>query len=154
MNTGRAKRLTLFLKSYDRDLYAVSEYDSTKIYKKSTRFSWFDFNGLNIGYAYYYGSYICALTTNWSLSGHSVDWGFDKILSHIKSIDMQNDFNKSKNVIENLKNDYEARNKQVHNLHEDIAREIRPAFKKAFADVNTASMEKLDKRRIYDGRSK
>lgn len=154
MTNSRAKKLTMFLKSYDKNLYALAEYDSTKVYKKAYRFSWYDLDGSTIGYAHEYGSYICALTTNWNLTGTPVDWSFDQVLERIKSIDLQNEFNESKKVIENLENDYEVRARHMHNLHEDIAREVRPVFKKAFADVNTASMEKIDKRRIQDGRRK
>ena len=39
----------------------------------------------------------------------------------------------------------------MSNKFEEMAYEAQPLFKKAFADVNTSNMEKIDKRRLKDG---
>lgn len=84
--------------------------------------------------------YIFALTEDWTMGTNSVDWGLDKILEKLWKIDS---YNKESDVskLEAKTKEQDAKSKKdFYNKTKDIVEEALPAFKKAFNDFNTSTL--------------
>lgn len=139
------------LKRYDRSLVARKQGEKIIVYRKSKRLE--PYPECNLFWVRDVEDYIFALTENWGLHGEAADWGIEPVMARLKSIDLAyND------VIGNLDRQYyedeRRRKKERISRKEDMLREVRPVFRDVFKDVNTASMEKIDKRREEDGNRK
>lgn len=96
---------------------------------------------------------ILALTDNWSIRGNAVDWGIEPVLARLKKIDgWHND------VVGELEKAYdkdvEATERDMRNKNESFLHDFRGQFAKAFADVNTSTMDKKDLRKKNEKRIK
>lgn len=92
--------------------------------------------------------YIMSLTDNWNATGSPAHWGELPLLKRLRDIDGWERDSLANTWEEKNKKQDEKEHKDFCNKTEDFAYEFRDQFKKTFADVNTSSMEKIDKRRI------
>lgn len=97
--------------------------------------------------------FIFALTDSWKLNGIPCDYGIDPILERIKSIDSWNRL-VAEDLIAGYRKDDEAKDREVDNQNEAFLKDFRREFAKATDGINTASMKKIDKRRLKDGNRK
>lgn len=93
--------------------------------------------------------FIMALTENWSLSGEPCEWGVEPLLERLKAIDSWNlqSFVNAEMEGLNERSD-ESRRRSMNNKLEAAAYESYGVFKKTFADINTANMNKIEKRKL------
>lgn len=152
---GRAERITEYLKTYDSKLYCASSKEGKLcVYRNSTRYESYSLDDDSIlTFARPAPHYIFALTEDWSMKTESVDWGLLPIMDRIRSSDLQ-----QRDIVGELEKHYEAQEKSNArdrmNKTEDFLHEFRDSFKNTFKDVNTASLEKKDLRRLNDKKIK
>jgi hypothetical protein len=147
---GRAERVTELIKSHDSKLYCErSESGKLCIYRKSSRVEWYELDGSMLGFVRPTSHLIMALTHNWFESGYEVDWGLEVIFQRLKSLDLWTR-DLAADIEKNEERIAKERLRDTQNKNEDFLREFRKPFAKAFSDVNTANMKKIDKRRIEE----
>ena len=97
--------------------------------------------------------FVFAITDNWKKSGVSVEWGKDKIWERLRKCDLW-----ERDIVSELEKaeekHVESLDRQRKNNDEAFLHEFHHDFKKAFSDVNTANLEKVDGRRKYEKRVK
>ena len=94
---------------------------------------------------------ILPVTENWLASGRPVDWGIEPIFWKIQELDSwrdDGDYDRFCKTRENKKND---RTRAHKNEMRALAADCRREFASATNEINTSIMEKVDKRRNYDG---
>lgn len=143
----RVERLTKEVRSYDRELYCKKEGNAILLCRKKVLWEDFSFNGSQFFYSRSFPEVIFCLTDDYTQKGNPVDMGIDHVLNRIKSIDGWSDQSDSHKIIDRLLKSEETKEKDQRNSYESFAYEWRDEFKKAFEDVNTSSLEKLDRRR-------
>jgi len=127
------------IQDYDRDLFLKESHTGrVQVFSK--------YHGKN--------QYVMSLTKDWSAHGEPVNWGLLPILDKLKRIDNHNNELLFQEVEEQAKKADESRDRARRNQHEDFAHEFHRSFKKTFNDVNTANLEKIDRRRVDDRRIK
>lgn len=131
------KNLTRQLKEHDRELYAKRRADGVILICRKNR---------NIFSGQTTDHLIFALTDDFSSKGKPVEWGVEPILAHLKAMDGWN-----RDVVEDWiseeEKSKEMQDKQRQSKNEDFARDFRRQFARAFNDVNTSTLEKIDNRR-------
>lgn len=147
----RVRSLNQAIQSHDRDLYVRRESHGINVYRKGTAFDYFDLDGFRLLYSRPNPKFILALTDNWNVTGKPVDWGIEPVIQRLKAIDMQGDFNEVTTLMDQMEKDEEQKIISKRSKFEDMAKEMRPVFAKAFDGVNTSTLAKTDKRRIAHG---
>lgn len=154
MTDGRTKKLTQELKRHDRDLYVVRQPSGMhQVYRRSVRWETHEFEGQMLRVSRPNPQFVLPLTHDWSLQGKPVEWGIEPLLAEIKARDNWRD----DSAFEEMKKrrDREASNRERENRNEFRARaaDMRRDFARATNDINTSSLEKVDRRRMKDGTS-
>jgi hypothetical protein len=140
----RETTITKALREYKRELYCSRDkFGKRHIYQKSPM-KWEP------------DRHVCSLTHNWSPNGEPVDWGIEPIKARIKAIDLCADGGHEfwREILKSYERQEESKERDRKNTIESNLYELHSEFKKAFKDVNTGSMAKLDKRRMKDAFSK
>jgi hypothetical protein len=144
---GRAREITNAVKAHDRSLYCDRDKAGKLcIYRTSHRFEtfWIDSN-TSLCVARPAPFLIFTLTHNWSPQGIPVDWGTIPILERLKAHDLR-----QRDIVAEMEKDYDKQKASLardsRNQAEAFAEEMRPRFKKAFADVNTSNMSKIERK--------
>ncbi len=150
----RARRITEELFQYDPMLFARKEDGMIKIFRRSKRIEWSEVDGNSVGFVKEDPHFVCALTHNWSVTGKPVDWGLEPISKKIKENDLWKRDRLADELIASYEKQAESRDRHTKNETEAFLSEFRPQFARAFNDVNTSTLAKTDKRRIYDGHHK
>lgn len=151
----REKSLTQKLKAYDRELLVRrNEKGILCVYRKSNMFDRFDFRGKKLYVSRSFDQYIMALTDNWNTLGTPVDWGIEPLLCRIKAMDLWANPQISAELITSYEKAEETKKRDLGNNVESFLRDFRRQFAKATNDINTSTLNKLDKRRIPNGISK
>lgn len=150
-----ARRITRHIsRYYDRELVAKVDGDKICIFRKNKRWIGYNYNGVEFYYPHPVLDYIMALTDNWSLSGTSRIWGLDFITNRLKQIDGWANPNFIEDIEKANERVDELKRRRLKSEAECFAKEIRPAFAKAFDGVNTSTLEKIDRRRIDERKIK
>ena len=127
------------IKRYDRDLFVKESHTGkAQVFRKQ---------GFN-------KQYVMSLTQDWSANGIPVKWGLLPVIQRLKEIDVWNNEKLFEDMEREHEKDRESKARDRQNQNEDFARELRDSFKKTFNDVNTANLEKIDRRRVDDRRIK
>lgn len=155
---GRVRQLTRRLKSFDSALYCAENKEGKLcVYRNSTRWEdvWIDARLMGqsepydvlLKVAHPSPFYIFTLTHDWRPTGRSVEWSWDKIYYQLQKHDGWN-----RDLMADIdKQEEESKRsaaRQARSKAEDFASEFRPSFQKAFSDINTSSMAKIDKRKL------
>lgn len=148
---ARVETLTHYVRQIDRDLYCMKEGDVVLLCRKATVWEDFHVDGSRVLYSRQVPQVVFALTDTFTQMGRPIDLGIEPLVQRIRAIDLQGDFNESKEIVDRLEKDEDIKSKDRSRHFEDMAREVRPMFKKAFSDVNVSSFEKKDKRRLKNG---
>lgn len=143
--------LTRHLKKYDSKLYCAPINGVLCVWRKSYCFDCFDFDEQTYHYSKLAPFYIFALTDNWKPNGKPVEWGIEVVMDRIRRID---DWNRDtyKEMIDYNEKQDEAKERGRKSMHEDVAREMKPAFAKAFDEFNLSTVTKTSRRREYEKR--
>jgi len=144
---GRADEITKAIRSYDPKLYCEKDRDGKLcVYRKSQRVEAYDFEGQTLLNVLPSPHFIFALTDNWKSDGRSVNWGLMPILERIKAIDLWNR-DLAEECLEREEKAKVIREKDARNSMENFLYDYRGQFKSVFKDINTSSLEKIDKRK-------
>lgn len=145
---GRAEVLTKALKSHDRMLYVEKNKEGKLcVFRHSIRWeTYYLEDNVLLRFARPAPHFVLALTHNFKANGMDVDWGVEPIMHRIRSIDLWN-----RDLCREQEEQYEKKkaglDRESRNQAEAFASDVRPIFKKTFADYNTSSMKKTDRRR-------
>lgn len=148
----RETRLTQFVKRYDEKLFVQKNYKGIQqIMREHFQLHPYDVDGITIHCLEPAHFHVVSLTDNWMDSGTPVEWGMLPIWNRLSEIDGQK---RHSFVNDEMHRNQEKREKSKEraraNMMEAKAYELRDAFKKTFSDVNTASMDKTDKRKLRE----
>jgi hypothetical protein len=148
----RAERISKALRAHDDKLFCRRSPDGIlSVYRKGERVEWFvTEDGSRLGFLRPDHHMIFCLTDTWGMKGQPKDWGIEPILHKIRASDLWH-----RDIAAELEEQDEKATKSaertLRNNNEAFLSDQRGAFKKAFADINTASMDKTEnKRRLRD----
>lgn len=150
----RAHRITQELSKYDSALFARKEQGMMKIFRRTQRIEWLEFEGDTVGFLKEDPYFVCALTHNWTVTGKPVDWGLEPISKKIRESDLWKRDSLADELIASYEKQAESNARHTRNETEAFLSDFRPQFARTFNDVNTAGMAKTDLRRKYDGHHK
>lgn len=150
----RAHRITREISKYDPALFARRENGMMKIFRRTKRLEWLEFEGEMVGFLKEDPYLVCALTHNWTVMGTPVDWGLEPISKKIRDSDLWKREGLADELIASYEKTAASKDRHMRNETEAFLGEFRSEFAKTFNDVNTANMAKIDNRRKYDGRYK
>lgn len=150
----RVESINRALKNHDSDLFCKKESHGVNVYRRNTAWEEFWLDGSRFLYSRPSPQFILCLTDTWTVKGKPVEWGIEPIINRIKSIDSASSFNEVNNLVANLEKAEETKEKDRKNKFESMAYEMRGVYKKAFSDINTSSLEKIDRRRNNNGSRK
>jgi hypothetical protein len=149
---SRVRILTKHLKKYDSDLFA-ERLDNGVIQISRHKNYWipFQYEGKKYLYAKSVPHYVTVLTDTWLVTGKPRDWGIEPLMARIRDMDgYRNDTmldqvravreRNEADKLRGMRNDFRA-----------IAADMRKDFAKATSDINTSTVNKIDKRRLKDG---
>lgn len=140
----KVRRYTKIVSRYDRRLFAVNAGTHIQIHRQADRLDQ-TFLGSPMT------QYILALTDTWKPDGQSAEWGELPLLAQLKSMD------RWVNPIDldemRKQRDAEKSDKQRMRGNEIAARaaDLRKDFARVTNDINTSTLEKVDKRRMKNG---
>jgi len=151
---NRAQTITHEVQKYDRELYCTVIQDVLAVCRKTYKAEHYEIApNEHLTYLRESPHLVFPLTDTWSMNGKPVDWGLEPIMAKIRAADLW-----KRNVAEDLIASYEAKNetqrKDVRNQTEDFLYENHAKFKRAFADINTSSLAKKDRRYLDDKKIK
>ncbi len=144
---------TRALKSYDSDLYAGRTKDGTPcVFRKSKRYEPVcEWNGVPLLNLRDDIQYVCGLTDNWTAGGKPRDWGIDRVLQKIKSIDALANERMLEIIDEQNDKIDKSRARGLKNEMEAFWSHERSRFAKATNDILTHSLSKDEpKKRLKD----
>lgn len=145
--------ITKAIKKFDRELYCARDREGKPcVYRNSTRAeSYVMDDGSTLTYMRPAPFLIFALTDNWKVTGHTVDWGVLPILQKLKEGDLW-ERDCASESIKSIEKAEESNARDRRNKIEDFFYDARSEFKKEFSDINVANKNK-NKRRGKNGSS-
>lgn len=153
--TPRVMSINKALKLHDAELFCKpDENGCLQVYKKTVGYEAINFGDYVVHYSRIIPKSIMALTDTWTVRGNPVDWGIEPIMRKIQEMDTHNRADFLREMEKAFEKKNEDKQKEIVNKNEAFLYEHHKMFKKAFADVNTSNLEKVDKRRILDGNCK
>lgn len=145
--------LNELVRRFDRDFFCKKTGDGVlRVYHNKFALRPYEVDGTIYKIATAEPYHVFSLTDTWMFNGKKADWGYLPVYFKLCSLE---DPSTSLKFIE--REEERARSKEsrrVSNLAGDMAYEMRDAVKRDTKDVLTHSLEKTDKRRIYDKRIK
>ena len=144
----RVETLTKAVKTHDKELFCKEEQGKILVCRKRTVWESHDLDAdVKLLYSRQVPEVLFALTHNFSQTGDPIDLGIEPLIQRIKSIDLWSTVSESTNVVKNLAKHADDVQNKKRSKYEDMARELRGSFKKAFSDYSVGSLKKIDKRR-------
>lgn len=144
---GRAETITRAIKRHDRELYCEKNREGKLcVYRKGSRVEPYDVNGHLINFVRPAPYFVFALTENWKTNGVPVEWGIVPILERLKAIDLWNR-DLAEECIRSTEKTTQAIERDRKNSTESFLKEFRTQFARATNGVNTANLDKIDRRK-------
>jgi hypothetical protein len=117
-----------------------------QVYRRNTRWESFSLDGDTLLVSHPSPELILCFTDNWSIRGNRADWGLEPLAYKLREMDGWNrdvytEFDKQRERLTENK----ARSRR--NEFKALAYDLRRDFAKATNDINTGSLEKVDRRR-------
>lgn len=150
---NRERVITRALQTYDKNLFCKRDSLKYVIYRKSISYDLFDFYGSKLWVTRPFNQTIMALTEDWQVQGIPCEWGIEPIMARLKAIDWMNHPELADQMIAGFEKHEESKKRDFKNTVESFLYEFRKPFAKATNDINTSTLEKLDKRRLENGTS-
>lgn len=94
-----------------------------------------------------YDELVLPVTDNWVETGRPVDWGIEPLLTQIQKIDGWRDDTDYDRFCEDRESRKRNKDRAWRNDVRALAADARKDFARAVNDVNTSSLEKIEKRR-------
>lgn len=145
----RARRITQMLKRKDPSLYCEeSPKGYLQVLRKTTQMKSVYLNEHDvITYSVMVPEFIVALTDNWTVKGTPVEWGLDPIMRKIIAMDTWDNKEAESYQLQSIHERSEkSKERARHHEQEAFCHEFRRGFAKAFNDVNTSTLKKIDRR--------
>jgi len=145
--------LTELLHKFDRNLFCKRTGDGVvRVYHNKKVMRPYDIDGATVYFEFSEPYHVFSLTDTWGYNGEPRKWGY---LPIFQKLQMVSDVDRTFKELEESEKIHKAREeREIKNLTEDMAIEMRDAVRKDTNDVLTHSMDKTkDKRRLYDKRS-
>lgn len=148
MNT-KLRQIARLLKRYDSNLYPKKYLTGAMgIVRKKRRWGHHKLpDGSTLWFGYDDDQLVLPITDNWTESGKPVDWGIEPIFWKIQQLDGWRDDGDYDRFCaqrdQNKRNSERARRNELKALAYDCRRE----FAQATNEINTSTLEKIDKRR-------
>ncbi len=95
-------------------------------------------------------SWALSLTEDWQPHSDPREWGVMPIIDRLNFIQADHLLDDYAKMMEQRESDERLKKRASHNEMLAMASEMRPIFKEAFKDINTASMKKEDVRKKED----
>jgi hypothetical protein len=136
----RARSITKAIRVHDRNLYCILGEDGKHhIMQKPL-------------YWPLMPHHVMSLTSNWGITGDPIDWGIEPILARLKAHNLASDGGQE--FWDEIEESYEkadaSKERDLKNSVESFLYEFKPQFAKATNDVNTSTLNKIDRRRQGD----
>lgn len=148
-------RIQKELKKFDPKLY-VKQGELGKVLVMREFNHWVDYHyNEDIHFLYSKKDYhlVFPLTHNWSMRGTPVPWGLDQIRNRLHEIDGW-----KRDIVQEMKDHNEknrrSKDRDFRNNTEAFLSDQHSAIKKAWSDINTSTVNKIDNRRKFDKRIK
>jgi len=148
---AKLRQLNALLKRYDSDLYPKRFMDGALgVFRKKRAYELYDYDGATLLVAVDLDDLVLPITDTWLETGMPVDWGIEPILSMIQKTDAWRDDTDYDRFCEARAQRKRNRERAFRNEIRAIAADTRREFARATNDINTSTLAKIDKRRIYD----
>lgn len=155
---NRLATITREVKKYDRELYAdLLPSGIPAVFRKTVRYETYvldESEKSTLVVLKESPHLVFPLTDNWSVKGHMVDWGIEPILARLKAMDLWNNESFMDDLINSYEKAEEGRAKEKRNDIESFFYEMHGQFKKDWKDINTATINKKDRRIVDEKRIK
>lgn len=132
---GRLNEINRALKSYDSELFAVSN--------KPPRIDVYRQNRDKLSPPHF----IFSLTEDWTVKSTPIEWGIEPILARLRAIDLWNSGLGVEDFIQEAEKSSESKKRHLMNTVEGFLYDFRSEFAKATNGINTSTLEKIDKRK-------
>lgn len=142
----RLRQMDRAVKNYDRNLFARREINGAiHVYRNGIRFESYDLDGDQLLYSRPAPYIVCALTTNWNVSGLPIELGVEVVLSYIR----EHDLDKNPDLLGSMERAREYAEERAlrhkKSEYEAFARDWRRQFAKSTDDLIVSST--IDKSR-------
>lgn len=144
---ARMSKVSQEISHYDRELFCSKVDGKICIYRKGYRTEVYDIDGETLYSFRPSPHFVFALTHNWKMNGHAVDWGIEPILARLKAMDLWKERTIVDEIIEQSERDSEEKSRDMQNNIESFLIDFRKQFAKTFDHVNVSSLEKKERRR-------
>lgn len=137
-------RYTKIVRKHDRALYAVDAGSCLQIHRKADSIHQTFFSSpMN--------QYVLSLTDNWKPDGNPVEWGEVPLLEMLSSMDTWRSSTDLGELRQRRERDEELRKNSIKNEIRARAADLRKDFARATNDINTSTVDMVDRRRMKDG---
>lgn len=147
----RVKRITEVVKQHDRALFAYRSGSKILIMRQGDRLEASDYNQSEPELSKLNPQFVFALTDSWKIEGSPVEWGLEPIMDQLKARDGWNRTGMFEEMVKKREREQDAKDRAQRNQFRDLAGELRGDFARATNDINTSTLEKVDRRRVTDG---
>jgi hypothetical protein len=145
----RCDEITRAIQGHDRDLYAKKVGSMIQIFRKCKEYRRETLDhGITLWNLIRNDWLVMSLTDTWGARGKPVEWGILPIMARIKALDLWNSDNVSKEFFEQEEKDEKSKERDFKNNVESFLYDFRSQFAKATNDINTSTLNKIDKRRL------
>lgn len=148
---SRVRVLNKHLKDYDKDLVAMRLGDRINVYRYTNYWETFEWEDKRYYYAKRFPQFILSLSHNWLADGSPVDWGIEPLMRKIREMDQWRDDSMYENLVKERERKDELLKREQRNVIKAAAYDLRAEFAKATNDINTSTLDKIDRRRLKDG---
>ena len=133
---SRLRDLNNELKKYDRQLYVDRDLSGKlHIYRRKSSIS---------------NDYVFSLTEDWTTRGAPANWGVLPILNRLRAMDLQSHPDIFKELEDAYNKSKESKQRDTRNNVESFLLDFRRQFAKATNEINTGTLEKIDRRRSIE----
>ena len=147
----RLRRINEVVKQFDRNLFAYDSSGKVLIMRQASRLEASDFNQSAPDLARMNPQLIFALTDSWKVDGNPVEWGLEPIVDQLKQRDSWAQADLFRNMVKKREQDESDKQRANRNELRAQAADLRRDFARATNDINTSTVEKVDRRRKKDG---
>lgn len=152
---AKLHQISRLLKRYDSDLYPKRFDDGALgIMRKKWRwdFIWSPGASGRLWFTFRDDHLVLPITDNWQEWGKPVDWGIEPILQKIQQLDGWRDDEDYDRFVKDRENRKADKQRAHRNEMRALAADCRREFAHATNEINTSTLEKIDKRRMYGNR--
>lgn len=144
----RLRQINRTVKAYDPTLFATRKASGmVLILRRGTRLLASDYNQSEPEIAHLNPQFIFALTHNWKVDGQPIELGMEPLMQELRSRDGWNDPNIFRDMKKRQDRNKADLDRTQRNEIRARAADLRRDFALATNDINTSTLEKVDRRR-------